>query len=407
MARRRARGEGSIRKRKDGRWEGRYTIGHDEETGKLIYKNVLAKTQAECKRKLGEAIHQQQESIENGICRKNDSTVSRAESCVSRDHTLQENHETYTVGHWLNTWYELYSRPNLRRSTQVQYSYFIKDILLPRIGELPIQNLTGLRLQRLYQELRENGKISPRGGASPGLSPKTIRSIHMVLHSALDQAVREGILTKNPTIDCKPPKLEKREMRVIQPEQVSAYLRAAADRNVLPMFYLELTSGLRKGELLALLWSDLDVERNSISVAKSVSRREGELEVTPPKTRHSIRNIVIPKQAVDLLLQEHSLHPDNPYMFPSPVTGTMYNPDAVGRIHKKILKDAGLENCRFHDLRHTFATLAIQNGVDIKTLSGILGHYSSGFTLDTYTHITQGMKQDAAEKMGRFMEMKL
>ena len=94
----------------------------------------------------------------------------------------------------------------------------------------------------------------------------------MVLHSAMDQAVREGIITKNPTIDCKPPKLEKREMRVIQPEQVSAYLRAAADRNVLPMFYLELTSGLRKGELLALLWSDFDVEKCSISVTKAVSR---------------------------------------------------------------------------------------------------------------------------------------
>lgn len=141
MARRRARGEGSIRKRKDGRWEGRYTIGRDEETGKLIYKNVLAKTQAECKRKLGEAINQQQESVENDIYRKNDATVSLPESCVSRKQTLQENHDTYTVGHWLNTWYELYSKPNLRRSTQVQYSYFIKDILLPRIGELPIQNL--------------------------------------------------------------------------------------------------------------------------------------------------------------------------------------------------------------------------------------------------------------------------
>lgn len=163
MARRRARGEGSIRKRKDGRWEGRYTIGRDKETGKLIYKNVLAKTQAECKRKLGEAINQQQESVENDIYRKNDATVSLPESCASRKQTLQENHDTYTVGHWLNTWYELYSKPNLRRSTQVQYSYFIKDILLPRIGELPIQNLTGLRLQRLYQDLRENGKISPRG----------------------------------------------------------------------------------------------------------------------------------------------------------------------------------------------------------------------------------------------------
>ena len=130
MARRRARGEGSIRKRKDGRWEGRYTIGRDKETGKLIYKNVLAKTQAECKRKLGEAINQQQESVENDIYRKNDATVSLPESCASRKQTLQENHDTYTVGHWLNTWYELYSKPNLRRSTQVQYSYFIKDILL-------------------------------------------------------------------------------------------------------------------------------------------------------------------------------------------------------------------------------------------------------------------------------------
>lgn len=407
MARRRARGEGSIRKRKDGRWEGRYTIGRNEETGKLIYKNVLARTQAECKRKLGEAIDRQQESVENGSCHKNTSTVSRTGSRPSIDATLKETQETYTVGQWLSTWYALYSKPNLRKSTQVIYSYYIKDSLLPRIGELPIQHLSGLRLQKLYQELRENGKVCPRGGAGPGLSPKTIRGIHMLLHSALEQAVREGILTKNPTIDCKPPKLEKREMRVIQPEQVSAYLRAAADRNVLPMFYLELTSGLRKGELLALLWSDLDIEKCSISVTKAVSRREGELEVTPPKTRHSIRNIVIPRQAVDLLLQEHSLHPDNPYMFPSPVTGTMYNPDAVGRIHKKILKDAGLEDCRFHDLRHTFATLAIQNGVDIKTLSGILGHYSSGFTLDTYTHVTQGMKQDAADKMGRFMEMKL
>lgn len=176
----------------------------------------------------------------------------------------------------------------------------------------------------------------------------------MLLHNSFNQAVREGIISHNPADDCKPPKVEKREMKVIQAEQVSSYLRAAAERHVLPMFYLELISGLRKGELRALLWSDLDIKQCSISVTKSVSRREGELEVAPPKTRHSIRNIIIPKQAVDLLLQEHSLHPNNPYMFPSPVTGKMYNPDAVGRIHKKILKDAGLEDCRFHDLRHPY-----------------------------------------------------
>ncbi len=138
-----------------------------------------------------------------------------------------------------------------------------------------------------------------------------------------------------------------------------------------------------------------------------MSRREGTVEVSPPKTKNSIRRIVISEQAVELLLEEHNHHPQNPYMFPSPVTGTMYDPDAVGRIHKKLLKEAGLEDCRFHDLRHTFATLALQNGVDIKTLSGILGHTSSGFTLDTYTHVTTKMQQEAANKTGQFMKIKL
>lgn len=173
------------------------------------------------------------------------------------------------------------------------------------------------------------------------------------------------------------------------------------------MFYLELASGLRRGELLALLWTDLDVEQRTISVNKSVAGRRGELKVSAPKTKHSIRKVAIPKQTVELLLQEHAQHPDNPYMFPSLVTGSMYHPDAAGRIHKKLLKESGIKNVRFHDLRHTFATVALQNGVDIKTLSQMLGHYSSGFTLDTYTHVTTKMQQEAAEKMGTFMEMAL
>ena len=104
------------------------------------------------------------------------------------------------------------------------------------------------------------------------------------------------------------------------------------------------------------------------------------------------------------MVQEHSLHPNNPYLFPSPTTGTMYSPETVARIHKRILRDAGLEDCRFHDLRHTFATVALQNGVDIKTLSGMLGHYSSDFTLDTYTHVTPDMQKAASGIVGGFME---
>ena len=398
MAGRRTRGDGSIRKRSDGRWEGRYTAGRNEETGKLIYKSVLARTQAECKRRLREAMRQQEQQVDM-------QPAPLPEAGITAQ--CQEDSQAFTVARWLQTWYDLYSKQNIRESTQLQYSYFMNHLVIPQIGEIPLSQLTGLRLQILYQDLRTNGRVRSQKRMGAGLSPKTVRCVHMFLHAALEQAVRSGIIPKNPTMECKPPKLERKEMKVIQPEQIGDYLQAAAERNVLPLFFLELTTGLRRGELLALLWSDLDPQNRSISVTKSVSRLNGELVVSQPKTQHSIRTLLIPQQAVDLLVQEHNLHPNNPYMFPSPTTGTMYSPETVARIHKRILRDAGLEDCRFHDLRHTFATVALQNGVDIKTLSGMLGHYSSGFTLDTYTHVTRKMQEEAAEKMGQFMEMKL
>ena len=171
-------------------------------------------------------------------------------------------------------------------------------------------------------------------------------------------------------------------------------------RSLLAAFYLELTTGLRRGELLALLWTDLDAEARTISVTKQVNRIKGELVVSPPKTQNSVRTLAIPQQAVNLLIEEHKRHPDNPYMFPSPKTGTMYDPDAFRRTHDKILKAIGAEHVRFHDMRHLFATLSLKNGVDVKTLSGALGHYSAGFTLNTYTHATAQMKQDAADTIG-------
>ena len=338
MAKRRARGEGSLRKRSDGRWEGRYTVGRDEATGKLMYKNVLARTQAECKAKLREAM------------RNIPPETPAPDKQPSREHTAPVSQ--FTTEEWLRTWFELYSKPNLRETTQEQYTNFLEKHLIPNIGNIPLDKLTSLRLQKLYQDLRTSGRVVQNNVECSGLSPKTVRSIHMVLHSALKQAVKEGLIKKNPTDGCNPPKLERKEMKVIQPEQIGAYLQAAANRNVLPMFYLELTSGLRRGELLALLWTDLDLEKKSISVCKSVRGSQGELKVSAPKTRHSIRTVVIPRQTVDLLIQEHELHPDNPYMFPSPVTGTMYHPDAAGRIHRKLLREAGIEPVRFHDLRH-------------------------------------------------------
>ncbi len=170
------------------------------------------------------------------------------------------------------------------------------------------------------------------------------------------------------------------------------------------MFYLELTTGIRRGELVALLWDDLDLETQTLSISKSAGRINGEVKVTQPKTANSVRTIYLPQETIDLLIQEHAKHPGNPIMFPSPVTGNLYGPDCIGRLHKNLLKKAGItENIPFHGLRHTFATLAIQQGIDAKTVSSILGHYSAGFTLDTYTHVTNEMQREAAQRMGSFM----
>ena len=380
MAKKRANGEGSIRKRSDGRWEGRYTAGYDPETGKRITKNVLGKTQAEVKEKLAKAI---EESKKLDIVRSDE----------------------YTVGEWLRLWYELYAKPNIRPTTADSYHRGIELHVIPRIGEIKLKKLTSRDIQKLYKDLQENGRLrKSQKSKKPGLSNSTVRGIHMMLHNALDRAVKERLILRNPTEDCIIPKIQKQEMKILHPEDMKAYLEAADKRGVLPMFYLELVTGIRKGELTALLWSDLDEEKRTISVSKqAVGDRHRNVTISRPKTENSVRKISIPESAVELLRQEHEKHPDNPWMFPSPKTGEMYHPDSIAKLHEKILRDTGLEHIRFHDLRHTFATMALQNGVDVKTVSSMLGHYDAGFTLRTYTHATRQMQEQAAEKMGNFM----
>ena len=340
---------------------------------------MLAKTQAEVKEKLKAALAENAE--------------------------LDLSGEDYTVASWLRTWYDLYAQPNIRTATANRYQLQIENYIIPRVGKIKLKNLTGRDLQRLYKDLAENGRTQNIEKAKErGLAPSTIRSVHLMLHSALDRARKERLILHNPTEDCIAPKLVRREMQILKPEDIKAYLQAAEQRNALPMFYLELISGLRKGELAALRWDDIDTENKTVSVNKQYVRNpDGSLELTRPKTETSVREVSIPQEAVDLLIQEHAKHPESPYLFPSGTTGEMYHPDSIATLHKRILKDAGLPRIRLHDLRHTFASMALQNGVDIKTVSAMLGHYDAGFTLKTYTHTTRAAQEEAAQKMGAFM----
>ena len=375
MAKKRANGDGNIRKRKDGRWEGRYVVGRDPDTGKMITKNVLGKTQAEVKEKLKKAI----------------------ENSKQLDYTKEGK---YTVGQWLDEWFEAYAKVKVRPSSHQTYKGYIDNHIKPNIGDIPIEKLTSLTLQKFYKKLLTEGRV-PRIESEKqpkGLSAKTVRNINQVISSAMDMAVKHKLILSNPTEGCELPKVEHREMHTIHAEQLGAFLREAKESGVYELYYLDLATGLRRGELLGLKWEDVDMDHGVIHVRRQVARVNGDVKEVPLKTKNSYRNISISKDAVDMLT-EMEKHKTCEYVFSS-ATGGPISPDSVRHMLHRVLKRAGLPAVRFHDLRHTFATLALQNGVDIKTVSGMLGHFSAGFTLDTYAHVTTAAQKEAANTMG-------
>ena len=379
MAKKRANGEGSIRKRKDGRWEGRYTAGHNLETGKPIYRNVLGKTQAEVKEKLKTAIQETQ----------------------SLDFSKTGQ---YTVGRWMDVWYENYAKIKVRPSSHQTYKGYIENHIKPNIGDIPLEKLTTLDLQRLYKTLLANGRVDrlESKGQPKGLSPKTVRNIHQILSSALKLAQEQRIILTNPAEGCALPKVEHREMKTLPVEQLQSFLREAKDSGVFELYYLELATGLRRGELLGLKWEDIDLEHGDLRVRRQIARINGKVVEAPLKTKNAYRTLPLAEDTISILNEQKKKVGSSPWVFPS-ATGGPISPDSVLHMLHRVLKRAGLPQVRFHDLRHTFATLALQNGVDIKTVSGMLGHFSAGFTLDTYAHVTTSAQKAAANTMGKLL----
>ena len=377
MPKRRANGEGNIRKRKDGRWEGRYTVGHDPETGKAIIKNVLGKTQTEVKEKLKKAI---EENV--GI------DYGRA--------------KTYTVGTWLEVWMENYSKIKLRPSTFKTSQGFLKNHIKPQIGSIPLADLTSLDLQQFYKHLLDGGRVDRiEAKKKPkGLAPKTVRNIHQMIGSAYNLAIEQHLVTKNPTQGCALPKVEHKEMKTLTADQLSAFFREARDSGVYELYYLDLATGLRRGELLGLKWTDVDFQHGALKIQRAISRQNSKVVEAPLKTKNAYRTLPLSADAISVLKMQKCKVGNSEWVFQSPTGGPM-SPDSVLHMLQRVLKRAGLPRIRFHDLRHTFATLALENGMDVKTISAMLGHVSAVTTLDIYTHITGDMQRAAAASIDR------
>ena len=275
----------------------------------------------------------------------------------------------------------------------------------PNIGNIPLEKLTTMDLQRFYRKLLTKGRVERiESKEQPkGLSAKTVRNINQVISSAMDLAVAQKIIPANPTNACELPKVEHQEMQTIPAEQLQAFLEEASATGVYEMYYIELATGLRRGELLGLKWQDIDWKNGIIKVRRQVARVDGHIVEAPLKTKNSYRAVSISPQAIEVL-QEQKRKTNDTYVFPSPNGGPI-SPDSVNNMLKRVLERAGIPKVRFHDLRHTFATIALQNGVDIKTVSGMLGHFSAGFTLDTYAHVTTSAQKEAAQTMGNILSM--
>ena len=241
MAKRRANGEGNLRKRKDGRWEGRYTAGRDPETGRAIYKNVLGKTQAEAKAKLKQAIEKAK-----GL---DAAKVGR-----------------YTVGQWMEVWFEHYAKVKVRPSSHQTYRGYIDNHIKPNIGKIPLEKLTSLELQKFCKKLLTSGRIDrvESKNQAKGLSPKTVRNICQIIASAMKLAKEQRLIAADPTEGCALPKLKRKEMKTLPIEQLASFLRDARNSRIFEMYYVELAARLRRGELLGPKWEGIDFEHGNL-----------------------------------------------------------------------------------------------------------------------------------------------
>ena len=270
--------------------------------------------------------------------------------------------------------------------------------------KIPLNDLSTLHLQQFYKKLLAEGRVERiEAQKQPkGLSAKTVRNIHQIISSALKLAVEQRLIAHNPADGCALPKAERKEMQTLPVEQLTSFLREAKDSGVYELYYLDLATGLRRGELLGLKWTDVDLDRGVLKIQRAISRQNGKVVEAPLKTKNAYRTLPLSADAIDVLMQQRRKTGNSEWVFPSPTGGPM-SPDSVLHMLHRVLKRAGLPKVRFHDLRHTFATLALQNGVDVKTVSGVLGHFSAGFTLDTYAHVTTSAKREAAKTMGNLL----
>ncbi|MGO5050753.1 tyrosine-type recombinase/integrase [Dysosmobacter sp. Sow4_B12] len=382
-----ANGTGTIRKKtviKNGKeyiyWEARYTTGFDPGTGKQIQRSITAKTQKEVAQKLKQATYE----------------IDQGTYLAPTKLTVEE---------WLDIWVKDYLE-DVKSSTKYLYMRNVEQYIIPHLGAVKLEALTSPMVQALYNKL-----LKPENVDVKALSAKSIRNVHGVLHKALQQAVLNGYLRVNPSDACKPPRVVKKEIQPLNETQVSEFLVAIQGHTHEYLYKITLFTGMREGEVLGLTWDCLDLEHGTLLIKQQLRREQkkgGKYYFSPPKNNKT-RVLTLAPSVIQLFrlqkLKQNGMRlkagdcwEENSLVF-SNQTGGFLSYRTVYDCFKRIMVKIGSPSTRFHDLRHTYAVLAIKSGDDIKTVQENLGHATAAFTLDIYGHVTAQMRRNSADRM--------
>lgn len=381
-------GDGSIRKKivkKNGKeytyWEGRYTCGFDPKTGKQRQHSISGKTQAEVAQKLREVTAE----IGKGTFK---------EACK------------LTVGEWSIVWDKDYLI-GVKPRTQEAYRSILCTHIRPELGTIKLEVLNAHTIQHFYNGLSQKG-----------LSAKTVKNVHGVLHELLQQAVRIGYLRMNPSDACTLPRVVKKEIKPLSDDAIRQFLEAVQGHRFEILLMVTLFTGLREGEVLGLSWDRVDFDKGTLLIDRQLQRAKDETG----ERRYSLvslkndkwRRITPADFVMELLRRQWSRQAewrlragpaweDSGLVFTNEL-GEHLSPYTVYHNFKRLAASIGLPEARVHDLRHSYAVAAIKSGDDIKTVQGNLGHATASFTLDVYGHVTDQMKRDSAERMQKFIK---
>jgi len=374
-----------VRKRSKGSWEIYLDTGLDPVTGKrLRHYETIKGSKKLAKQRLAEL------------------EVSIGEGSFIKPKRI-------TLGEWLGDWLNGYVTTNCGIRTAQSYQSEVRRHLIPALGAIPLTQLQPQQLQNYYAHALSQGRVDGKGG----LSARTVQYHHRILSEALSHAIKMGLLVRNVAKVADPPHPERRNMATLALEDIPKFLEATQETPYYVLFYTTLYTGMRLGELLGLRWCDIDLDMASLSVVQALYKRSGVCKMLKPKSSHSRRRIAL-SPSLALLLREYKadqqtqrillgkLPADSDLVF-SHLDGKPLDPGVVSHTFAKVLKKARLPHIRFHDLRHTHATLLLKSGIHPKIVSERLGHANIVITLDTYSHVLPGLQERAAEHFDKLV----